>query len=541
MKRDLLIGIIVFSGIISLLSGFTGCRKSPIEPDPEPQPVPFVRLLEHQSIQSKILNRSVHYAVLFPKEYELSSASFPVVYLLHGYGESETGWYKGGNIAYYIDQLAAETIPMIYVLPEGFNTYYVNKYNGKFPYMNMFVNELVPTIDSLFRTIKDAQHRAVMGYSMGGYGAMIMPCKNPDVFKTGAILSMSFRTDPQYVDEPQNVFDYQWSPVFGGTGTAGAQRLTDYFITYSPFHFPGTPGNTSLDGINLFIDCGDDEETLTITNDAFHDTLRDLNIRHEYRVRNGGHTWDYWHHALPEALRYIGYAVRQLPYPVDPEPVDPGPPIPADRLVTEQLPASDIRYTVALPSGYTGGSASYPLIIVLHDRAPDAPDTKSQRLFALLNTNMAAFKLPESLVVEIPLQSTLLTSILLQSILDQVSAKYRTINDRKHTVILGNDLAGKLAWEVMPDFTASMNSCLLFDASLPLDASPSGTDITWYLDISDNGINYKSYNAFYGRLRQADLPYEYRVRQGTPSHDSFLNGLNQACLFIKDHLKNQVL
>jgi enterochelin esterase-like enzyme len=537
MKRSLLTGIIVFLGIISLLTGLAGCHKASTEPEPEP--APFVRLLEHQSIQSKILNRPIHFAVLFPKEYENSTTLFPVVYLLHGFGESETGWYKWGNIEYYVDQFAAETVPMIYVMPEGFNTYYVNKYSGSFNYMNMFVNELVPAIDSLFRTIKDAQHRAVMGYSMGGYGAMILPCKNPGVFKTGVVLSMSFRTDSQYVAEPQGVFDYQWATVFGGIGVSGTSRINDYFKSCSPYHFAGASGDSSLDGVNLFIDCGDDEETLTITNDAFHDTLRNLGIGHEYRVRNGAHTWDYWHHALPEALKYIAYAVRQMPYPAEPDPVDPGPPVPADRLIAEELPATGIRYTVALPSGYAGGSATYPLIIVLHDRSQGSQDVESQELFSLLNTSMTAGKLPGSLVVEIPLQETQINSEILQNVLDQVRAKYRTINDKGHVILLGNDQAGRLAWELMPGFSLTINSCLLFNADLPGDASVNGGDVTWYMDICDQGNGYTGYHSLYKKLRQDNVSYEYRVRQGTPSHDSFLDGLNQACQFMKDHLKSQ--
>jgi esterase/lipase superfamily enzyme len=430
---------------------------------------------------------------------------------------------------------------MIYVMPQGFNTYWVNKYNGNFPYMDMFVNELVPAIDSLFRTIKDAQQRAVMGYSMGGFGAMILPSKNPTVFKTGVILSMSFRTDEQYLAEPQSVFDQQWATVFGGMGTTGTQRVTDYFKTYSPFHFLGKQGDSSMENINLLIDCGDDEETLTITNDAFHDTLRDLGIAHEYRVRNGGHNWDYWHRALPEALKYIGYAVRQIPYPIDPDPIDPGPPIPADRLIAEQLQGTSLSFNVALPVGYTSGKASYPLIIVVHDRTPASQDTESQHLFALLNTNMTANKLPGSLVVEIPLQDTPITPVIVQNILDQVRTKYRTVNDKDHTLILGNDHAGKLAYELMSDFSASVNSCLLFDATLPGDANPTGEGITYYLDICDKGINYQSCHSYYTRLRQNNIPYEYRVRQGTPSHNSFLTGLDQASLFIKDHLKSQDL
>ena len=538
MKKALLTGIVVLSGILTLLLGMASCRKS--TPEPVPEPKPFVRLLEHQTMQSRILNRAIHYAVLFPKEYENSTTTFPVVYLLHGYGETETGWYTWGNIQYYIDQFAAETVPMIYVMPEGFNTYYVNKYNGNFPYMTMFVNEFVPAIDSLFRTINDAPHRAVMGYSMGGYGAMILPCKNPTVFKTGVVLSMSFRTDTQYIAEPQSVFDYQWSPVFGSAGASGQQRINDYFKTFSPFHFPGANGDTSLDGVNLFIDCGDDEETLTETNDAFHDTLRNRNIAHEYRVRNGAHTWDYWHHALPEALKYIGYAVRQMPYPVDPAPVDPGPPVPSERVIIEQIPNLNVFFNVALPVTYSTGTLSYPVILVLHDRTQGSQENESQQLLALMNTNMADNKLPQSLVVEVPLGGvTPINSVVLQSVLDQVREKYRTVNDKGHTILTGNNLGGKLAWELMSDFSSVMNSCLIFDADLPGDASPTGSDVTWYLDICDKGKNYNGYHAFYKRLKQNNVPYEYRVRQGTPSHDAFLNGLNQACLFMKDHLNLQ--
>ncbi len=80
-----------------------------------------------------------------------------------------------------------------------------------------------------------------MGYSMGGYGALILPSLNPDVFTVGVPLSMSFRTDEQYMAEPQDVFNSQWANLFGGFG-ANRDRtgLTDYFLQHSPFHFFGT-------------------------------------------------------------------------------------------------------------------------------------------------------------------------------------------------------------------------------------------------------------------------------------------------------------
>ena len=292
-------------GLFLFLMGLPGCEEDNAPPD-----VPFVRLLENQAYQSQILNRSMNYAVLLPTEYENSTDSFPVVYLLHGLGDDETAWYEDGLIQYYSDRDVDENGPMIFVMPEAFNTYYVNKYNGNYPMMDVLVTELVPTIDSMFRTIKDAKHRAVMGYSMGGYGALILPAKNPDIFKTGVLLSMSFRTDSQYVAEPQNVFDYQWGPVFGGIGAEGSERFTDYFLAHSPFHFFSDPGNQYLWDLNFFIDCGDDEETLDETNLALHNLLLDLDYPHTFRMNHGGHSWDYWHGELPEALGFISSAFK---------------------------------------------------------------------------------------------------------------------------------------------------------------------------------------------------------------------------------------
>ncbi|NVO18889.1 MAG: hypothetical protein HXX13_04265 [Bacteroidetes bacterium] len=535
MFKRILFRLITMSCILVILAGMEGCRKK--TPD-DVEVVPFVRLQEHQTLHSKLLNRDIHYAVLFPAEYENSATKFPVVFLLHGYGENETGWYKGGNVQYYIDQFASETIPMIYVMPEGFNSYYVNRFDGSFPYMDMFVNELVPHIDSICRTIKDAQHRAVMGYSMGGYGAFILPVKNPEVFKTSVVLSMSFRTDDQYKAEPQGVFNMQWGAIFGGSGTTGDQRITDYFKKYSPFHFLGTPGTPSINGLNLFIDCGDDEETLTITSDALHDTLRDLDIPHEFRVRNGAHTWGYWHSALPEALKYISYAVRQMQYPSEPASVDTCAEVPASRVVPGQLSGSNITYNVMLPSNYADISSDFPLFVMMHDRTAGQEVQDSQKLYSLLNCSMNSNRLPQSLLVEIPYQETPVTHDILQQVLEQVRSTYRVTSLKDQTILAGNARAGATAFELVPGFTDTFNSCLLFDADIPLNAVASNTDISYYLDISEKGNNYKGYHALYSSIRQLDVPYEYRVRQGIPGEQSLLNGLSDSFLFLAYHLKS---
>jgi enterochelin esterase-like enzyme len=530
--------IFVLIGLIPLLMGLAGCERepSPVPPDPPVDTVKFVRLLEKQTLKSRILNRDISYAVLLPKEYDSLHTNYPVVYLLHGYGDDETAWIKYGLISYYAD--ANASIPMIYVMPQGFNSYYVNKYNGSFPYMDMFVKELVPTIDSLFRTIKDPQQRAVMGFSMGGYGALILPAKNPGVFKTGVVLSMSFRTDQQYMNESQDGWNSQWGSIFGGVGSSGNARLTDYFKANSPFYFFKNPGNVSLSGQNYFFDCGDDEESLSETNDALHDLLRDLNIKHEYRVKNGAHDWDYWRKALPEALRYISSAVQNVTYPNDPVAVNPGVAVPAERTFNQLLEGSEITFSVTVPATYLSDTNHYPVILALHDLNPATGEQESQNLISMLNTNMISGKIPASLVVEIPLQTKEITAEILQQIISQVRTKYRTLADRKHTVLLGNKQAGLLAYELMPDCLGLINACLLFDANLPEDAEASIPGLSYYLDICDEGINYKGYNSLYMSLRHNNLTHEYRVRQGTLSHESFLNGLDESAGFIKSHLKN---
>jgi enterochelin esterase-like enzyme len=69
--------------------------------------------------------------------------------------------------------------------------------------------------------------------------------------------------------------------------------------------------------LKFFFTCGDEEETLGPTNEELHHLLVELDFSHVYRVGHGGHSWDYWHHELPEALRFIGCTFSNIPYEGD--------------------------------------------------------------------------------------------------------------------------------------------------------------------------------------------------------------------------------
>ncbi|HRZ21165.1 MAG TPA: alpha/beta hydrolase family protein, partial [Bacteroidales bacterium] len=279
-----------------------------------------VRILESLSMHSDILGQGIAYSICLPEGYFIEKRSYPVVYMLHGLGDDETAWLEYGRVYQTADKAVREEeiVPMIFVMPQGFRTYYMNDYSGTFLYQDMFVKELIPTIDSLYRTIPDREHRAVMGYSMGGFGALILPLKHPELMRTCVPLSISIRTDQQYITEDASGWDQQWGRIFGGEGSTGQDRITEYYRQNSPFHIFQQNDPASFNDLRIYIDNGDDEQTLCRSNEELHILMRDRGVPHEFRVRDGGHSFEYWRSSLPNALRFISDAFSNVPYRGDP-------------------------------------------------------------------------------------------------------------------------------------------------------------------------------------------------------------------------------
>lgn len=512
---------------VAILSLISGCDEK-ISPVVEQ---PFVSLLEDQKMRSKIFKVDINYAVLLPEGYDKSTDEYPVVYLLHGFGDNEKAWYTSLNIKYYVDLYQNEVTPMIYVMPIGYNTYWTNRYTGNYQYMDMIATELVPTIDALFRTKANKFARAVMGYSMGGYGALILPALNPDVFTISVPLSMSFRTDEQYEEEPQGVFDYQWGPIFGGTGLGGEARLTDYFKEHSPFHFFDSPtAQSRFSTLKILLDCGDDEESLSETNDNLHALMRDRQISHEYRVRNGGHTTDYWKKSIPEALKFISNGVQEIPYPTEPTPVDIGTRIVSSDYETIEIAGEALR--VLKPVGYASSTNEYPVIYFIH--AGGNTQANLIDAFSLFRNMMIASKIPNAIVVEIA-ASEAIDSEKMDQIIGGLELQFRAKPSRLSRTIIGNSLGGKNVSEIVSVDPELFNSCFLIGAQVA-DAVLNPGDIFYYLDITDDGTSYRGYHNLYLKLREQEIGYEYRVRQGAESFQSFLNGLYESLPYLKGRL-----
>ena len=261
-----------------------------------------------QEFNSELLKMDLPYSVVLPAGYETDTdRNYPVIYLTHGIGCTPDDWNdKYIQFEKTLKQLEAEGLgDMIYIFPTGLNSYYSNTYDGRFPYMDMFIKEFIPFIDGKYRTIADREHRATVGFSMGGFGAMVLPLRNTDTFCFSAPLSMSVRTDEMYLDEPLKWWNEQWGSIFGGVDQEGEGRLTDYYKAHCPYYMFTKDNLEELSKVKWYLHCGDDEERLLIANDDLHVQMRDNGYEHEYRVGNGGHTGKYWRQCLKDVLPYI--------------------------------------------------------------------------------------------------------------------------------------------------------------------------------------------------------------------------------------------
>ncbi|HOW84942.1 MAG TPA: alpha/beta hydrolase-fold protein [Candidatus Aminicenantes bacterium] len=270
------------------------------------------QVLEGLKLSSAVLGRDVAYAVYLPPGYESSTQRFPVVYLLHGYTDNESGWIQFGEVQLAADRAIAdrEIPPMIIVMPDGGVTFYINDAAGRVRYEDMFTQELIPFIDRTYRTRPDRRFRGVAGLSMGGWGTLVYALRHPDLFSAGAAFSAAVWSDEDILGMKQKNWDDLLGPLFGAVGKAGRDRLTARFRETSPLDLARSLPEDSLKQVRYYIDCGDDD-FLIGGNCALHLLLTDRKIPHEFRVRDGGHAWAYWRSGIVEGLKFIGQGFRR--------------------------------------------------------------------------------------------------------------------------------------------------------------------------------------------------------------------------------------
>ena len=251
-------------------------------------------------------NTKMNYSVYLPEDYATSQRSYPVVYLLHGYSDDETGWIQYGEANRIADKGIAEgkIPPCIIIIPDGRVTWYCNSYDKKNIWEDTFVNEFIPFVEKEYRVRSKKEYRAIAGLSMGGFGALKLSMKHNDLFSTCLALSSGTFTDEEIVAKSEKEYEMYFSGLFGKS-LQGDSRLNEAWKANNPLDLIHSIPLDKLKTVRFWIDCGDDD-FLCNGNSALHVEMRKLGIPHEYRVRDGGHSWSYWRTGLATGLEYIG-------------------------------------------------------------------------------------------------------------------------------------------------------------------------------------------------------------------------------------------
>lgn len=269
-------------------------------------------LKESLKVKSAILSKEIEYSIYLPADYETSNRRYPVLYLLHGYTDDETGWTQFGEAHLIADRVInnGDSAPMIIVMPDAGVSWYVNSYDGKTNYEDFFIKELISHIDATYRTRATKQYRAISGLSMGGYGTLIMATKHSGLFSAAAPLSAGVFQDDAIVNGDDNLWKNVLGDIYGKKDLAGKNRLTEHYYKNSILKIIETGNADELKKVRYYIDCGD-EDFLIKGNMALHSVMIDKKIPHEFRVRDGVHNWTYWRTALPEVLKFVSESFHQ--------------------------------------------------------------------------------------------------------------------------------------------------------------------------------------------------------------------------------------
>lgn len=250
-------------------------------------------------LQSQLVNATLPYNVILPPDYRTSSATrYPVLYLLHGFGGHYSDWVTRTNLADYAAQYR-----MIVITPEGNNGWYTDSAsNATDKYESYILKELIPDVQSRFRTIESRYGRGIAGLSMGGYGALKFGVKSPDMFAFAGSLSGALAV-PSWSDEDfQNLKSIRESALsaFGPLGSP-TRKANDIFELTRNLSAARAP--------YIYLDCGT-EDFLVSDNHRFAALLREKKIPHEFRELPGEHSWVYWDQQVQEVLRIAAAKLR---------------------------------------------------------------------------------------------------------------------------------------------------------------------------------------------------------------------------------------
>jgi S-formylglutathione hydrolase FrmB len=304
--------------------------------------------VETRTFHADALGVDKAYVVYLPGGYgDDPAARWPVLYYLNGLTGDETNWTKLGDLASAADAIE---LPAIVVMPDGDDGFYANAVtprdydaclksgDGLFDpdedrattcvrtprYEDYVVHDLIAQVDASFATIRDRRARGIAGFSMGGYGALVLAMRHPDLFSAAASHS---GVDALLYVGPH---PYQAGKVelLGDVSTWGAPVPQIGRWVRSIFgpdranwtaHDPATlAGQLAPGTLALYLDCGT-EDVFGLDAEAayLHDLLAARKIDHRFYLGPGRHDFDFWRERVKHSLAFFRAHLRGEPLPAE--------------------------------------------------------------------------------------------------------------------------------------------------------------------------------------------------------------------------------
>ncbi|SHO62717.1 alpha/beta hydrolase [Algoriphagus zhangzhouensis] len=249
---------------------------------------------------STAMNKSLKAAVTLPTGYESSKESYPVLYLLHGGSGAFSDWHQKVTEPGLVNRLADQYDLIIVTPGVGPASYYFNSpLMDSVRYETYMTKELIPFIDSNYKTLAQKESRAITGLSMGGHGSIYLSAKHPELFVAAGSMSGVMNIDTRMWKVPEGFSTLRTSQQKEMLGEINYDAPN-----FNPFTAVSYTNQMKENGIALIIDCGVDD-FLIATNRQMHQLLLENETPHDYTERPGAHTWEYWTEALPFHLLYI--------------------------------------------------------------------------------------------------------------------------------------------------------------------------------------------------------------------------------------------
>jgi S-formylglutathione hydrolase FrmB len=256
--------------------------------------------VECSALDSAALKSKVRYCALLPPSYEQNkTARYPVLYHLHGLGGDEQTFVTlgGWNV---VEQLQArgEIGEFIIVMPQGGGSFYINSQDGKRRYEDFFIQEFLPAMEKKYRVRPGRANRGIHGISMGGYGALRLAFKYPNLFGSVGAHSAAL------MDKlPEGIGTGGGGPGARVLGNAfGTPIDREFYQANSPIALART---AKLAGLKIYFDCGlQDDFGFDAGARELNAALKKRGVAHEFHLYPGVHGWEYVAEHLDASLKF---------------------------------------------------------------------------------------------------------------------------------------------------------------------------------------------------------------------------------------------